>query len=64
MEENYVDMVENGRINRLICGTLDPMDDNFDDVHDVVLIDTTWKYIYEGVDAWKIPGIDSRDSPQ
>jgi hypothetical protein len=49
MEENDdINIIENDRINRLIHDTFAPMDDNFDDVHDVPLIDKAQKPLYEG----------------
>jgi hypothetical protein len=48
MEENDIDIIENDGINRLIHDTFSPMDDNFDDIHDVPLIDKAQKPLYEG----------------
>jgi hypothetical protein len=50
MEEDDTDnsTVENDGINRLIQDTFSPMDDNFDDIHDVPLIEKSQQPLYEG----------------
>jgi len=39
MEDNDIDIIENGEINILIHDTFAPMDDDFNDIRDVLLID-------------------------
>jgi hypothetical protein len=49
MEEDDIDnTIENDGINRLIQDTFAPMDDNFDDIHDVPLIEKSQQPLYEG----------------
>jgi hypothetical protein len=48
MEENVANIIKNDGINRLIHDTFSLMDDNFDDIHDVPLINKAQKSIYEG----------------
>jgi hypothetical protein len=49
MEEYDTDnsTIDNDGINRLIQDTFAPMDDNFDDIHDVSLIENAQKPIYK-----------------
>ena len=50
MEENHdTSIIENGMINRSIHETFSLVDDNFDDVHDVLLIVKSFKPLYEGL---------------
>ena len=50
MKEDDTDngTIENDGVNRLIQDTFGPMDDNFDDIHDVPLIEKSQQPIYEG----------------
>jgi hypothetical protein len=50
MEEDNIDngTIENDGINRLIQDTFCPMDGNFDDIHDVPMIEKSQQPLYEG----------------